>query len=61
MYYLLNDWFKTEACQISVGEKELMCQSVGLDSITYRLYVNEIMNLCLWVKRFAEAMIDGGE
>lgn len=34
---------------------------VGMDSNTYRLYTNEVMNLCLWIKRFAEGLIAGDE
>ena len=37
----------------------LMKRIVTLDSASYRMYANEIMNLCLWIKRFAEGLIDG--
>lgn len=60
MYRLLNEWFKDEACLLPVAQGDLMERIVNLDSDAYRLYTNESMNICLWVKRFAEGMIDGG-
>lgn len=38
-------------------EKGLMEQITELDSGGYRLYMNEVMNLSLWIKRFAEGML----
>lgn len=35
----------------------LMERILGLDNMGYRIYTNEIMNLCLWIKRFAEGML----
>lgn len=59
MYELLNQWFASEACFLSEGKDDLIKCIVNLDSGSYRLYVNEVMNLCLWVKRFAEGMMEG--
>lgn len=39
------------------AEKGLMEQITELDSGGYRLYMNEVMNLSLWIKRFAEGML----
>ena len=61
MYKILNEWFKNENCRISAGDKDLVEQIVNQDSVTYRLCVNEMMNLCQWLKRFAEGMIEGGD
>ena len=66
MYNILNEWFekewfKKEDCRILPGDKDLVEQIVNLDSVTYRLYVNEAMNLCQWIKRFAEGMIESGD
>lgn len=61
MYRLLSDWFNDKACLLPSIRGELIEGIVNLDSDAYRLYTNESMNLCLWVKRFAEGMIDCGE
>lgn len=61
MYDLIQKWLEAKECVISVGKEDLMEQILNLDSETYRLYTNEIMNLCLWVKRFAEGMIESGK
>lgn len=39
------------------NKQDLACRITGLNSMEYRLYTNEIMNLCLWIKRFAEGML----
>lgn len=57
MYGLLEQWFNTGSWYSDKKECGLMERIVKLDSGTYRLYANETMNLCLWVKRFAEGMI----
>lgn len=36
---------------------DLMERITKLDSTGYRIYTDEIMRLCLWIKRFAEGMI----
>ena len=36
---------------------DLMERITKLDSTGYRIYTDEIMHLCLWIKRFAEGMI----
>lgn len=61
MYDLLNDWYKSEVCQLSGKQGDLIDCIVSLDSGTYRQYMNEIMSLSMWIKRFAEGMIDGGQ
>ncbi|MBS6645728.1 MAG: type III-B CRISPR module-associated protein Cmr5 [Clostridiaceae bacterium] len=61
MYNILNEWFKNKDCRISLGDKDLVEEIVNLDSVTYRLCVNETMNLCQWIKRFAEGMIESGD
>lgn len=61
MYNILNEWFKNKDCRISLGDKDLVDEIVNLDSVTYRLCVNETMNLCQWIKRFAEGMIESGD
>lgn len=38
-------------------QTDLMERITQLDSTTYRIYTDEVMNLCLWIKRFAEGMI----
>lgn len=35
----------------------LMKQIVNMDSGDYRIYTDKTMKLCLWIKRFAEGMI----
>lgn len=61
MYKLLSEWFQDEACLLPGPEGDFMKHIVYLDSDTYRLYTNESMNVCLWVKRFAEGLIGSGE
>ena len=58
MYKLLNEWLKERGYLKPGKQADLMESIVNLDSSTYRLYTNECMNLCLWVKRFAEGMIE---
>lgn len=57
MYQLINNWTKNKFSRLD--EDDLVKHIVEMESSTYRIYVNEVMNLCLWVKRFAEGMIDG--
>lgn len=59
MYQIVDQWFQREKFQSSGHKEGLMKRIVELDSDTYRLYMIEMMNLCQWVKRFAEGMIDG--
>lgn len=61
MYGLLKDWLNRKECLLPEKREDLMECITNLDSDAYRLYTNETMNICLWVKRFAEGMIDGGE
>lgn len=58
MYELLDVWTKNKFCLKS--EEALMERIVHMESGAYRIYTDEIMNLCLWIKRFAEGMIDSG-
>ncbi len=54
MYGIMAKWLK----QKKLCDSELMACITGLSSQDYRLYTNEIMALCLWLKRFAEGMIE---
>ena len=56
MYDLINTWF-AEHCDCSSNTK-LAERIISLNSKEYRLYTTEVMNLCLWVKRFAEGMAE---
>ena len=53
MYGLLDQWTKGKFGE----EGSLMERIVHMDSASYRLYTNEIVNLCIWIKRFAEGLI----
>lgn len=53
MYGLLDQWTRDKFG----GKGSLMERIVHMDSGSYRLYTNEIVNLCIWIKRFAEGMI----
>lgn len=57
MYEMLDQW--TRAKFGAAGD--LQERIVGMDSKTYRLYTNEIGNLCIWTKRFAEGLIKKDE
>ena len=39
------------------SKQKLLNKLVNMDSSAYRMFANEIMDLCLWIKRFAEGMI----
>lgn len=53
MYNLLNQWTSDKFGTTG----DLLGRIVEMDSKTYRLYTNEIVNLCIWIKRFAEGLI----
>lgn len=61
LYMIISEWIKIKfPISDKKGKKEeFMKDIVGLDSQNYRIYTNEIMNLCLWIKRFAEGLIEG--
>ena len=58
MYEMIDQWTKKRFCQETECKESLVERIVGFDTNSYRLYESEVMNLCLWVKRFAEGMID---
>lgn len=56
LYGEIEGWLRISNNML--GEKEdLMDKITGLNNIETRLYTDEIMNLCLWLKRFAEGML----
>lgn len=55
MYQLTDDWTKRKFGEMDC---DLMQRITKMDSKQYRLYTRELMNLCLWVKRFAEGLIE---
>lgn len=57
MHILINEWVKKKFKKLQ--DDDLTGYIMSLDSSQYRVYTNEIMNLCLWIKRFAEGMVDG--
>lgn len=61
LYACIEEWAGTE-CMKRIpnfdSKDDLMNCIVKLDSNMYRLFTNEIMHLCLWIKRFAEGMLD---
>ncbi|WP_130864413.1 type III-B CRISPR module-associated protein Cmr5 [Bacilliculturomica massiliensis] len=57
LYTLITEWAAHKFGTFD-GE-ELTGRIMALNSPQYRIYTNEIMNLCLWIKRFAEGMVDG--
>ncbi|GEM_PF-7012882 len=59
MYQIMDKWFRDKKFQVTGETKDLIERIVNLDSSTYRLYMSEMMKLCLWVKRFSEGWIDG--
>ena len=56
MYKLINTWIVKHFDPSS--NTELAKRIVSLNSKEYRLYTTEVMNLCLWAKRFAEGMAE---
>lgn len=57
MHKMISGWIKRK---YPTDESDVLIKRiVKLDSASYRMYTNEIMNLCLWIKRFAEGLIDG--
>lgn len=54
MYQFLNNWTKSK---FGEEEEDLMKRITSMNSTSYRIYTNEIMSLCIWIKRFAEGMI----
>lgn len=58
LYEMINQWTKE---QFGESEPELMARITDMDSAGYRLYTDEIMALCLWIKRFSEGMIGSNE
>ena len=75
LYTLINNWMTCKFDEIDGvkaaevdgkdgrGERdegdELTRRIMSLESSKYRVYTNEVMSLCLWIKRFAEGMVDG--
>lgn len=59
MYEMLTRWIESDDCLLPPKKDDFMECIVNLDGDSYRLYVNEIMNLCQWIKRFAEGRIEG--
>lgn len=53
LYEMLGEWTMN---QWGEKERDLMERLTNLDSIGYRIYTDEVMKLCLWIKRFAEGM-----
>ena len=53
MYGMLDQWTSDKFGTAG----DLLGRIVDMDSNTYRLYTNEIVNLCIWIKRFAEGLI----
>ena len=57
MYKSIGDWLQ-EQYDWPKGQEDIIQKIISQDSVTYRLYMQEIMSLCIWLKRFAEAMLD---
>jgi len=55
---LLEQWLTS---QEMVKEKPLIATIIQQDSNTYRMLLQETMALLVWVKLFAEGMLDGEE
>lgn len=58
LYNAIDDWTKNKFSVESKTGSDLMNRITNMDSACYRLYTDECMNLCLWIKRFAEGMIE---
>lgn len=59
LYKIITNWLdKKFHVQLS---NDLLKQITQMDSQTYRLYTNEVMTLCIWIKRFAEGMGDNND
>lgn len=59
LYKEIDEWTKKslEGKAEDDNELELADRISQLNHMEYRLYTNEVMNLCLWIKRFAEGML----
>ena len=57
LYQLIDTWTRNRFCPADT-KTELAQRISSLSSQEYRLYTVEVMNLCLWVKRFAEGMVE---
>ena len=57
LYQLIDTWTRNRFCSADT-KTELAQRISSLSSQEYRLYTVEVMNLCLWVKRFAEGMVE---
>lgn len=59
LYKEIDEWTKKslEVKEENGKELELADRISQFNNMEYRLYTNEVMNLCLWIKRFAEGML----
>jgi CRISPR-associated protein Cmr5 len=56
LYDILSNWSKKQSYMKNMP-KDLMEAIMELDSNTYRRLTKEMMQLMMWIKRFAEGMI----
>ncbi|NBJ68370.1 MULTISPECIES: type III-B CRISPR module-associated protein Cmr5 [Clostridia] len=55
LFNMIHEWLKKRKI---IENDQLMEAITGADLTTYRVMTNEIQQFLIWVKRFAEGMID---
>ena len=58
LYKLIDEWTQTNLPAPETNKEELAHRITHLNSSEYRVYTTAVMNLCLWVKRYAEGMVE---
>ena len=58
LYMLIDKWIQTNLTAPEAKKEALAQRITHLNSSEYRLYTTAVMNLCLWVKRYAEGMVE---
>lgn len=63
LYQQISGWLMEDKRHLlagaDAGAGELVARVISLPSVQYRAVTREVLALCLWLKRFAEALIEG--
>ncbi|WP_066194098.1 type III-B CRISPR module-associated protein Cmr5 [Gracilibacillus timonensis] len=57
LYRRLNEWYGKKDGKQVARDFELYCKIPCMSSEEYRIFTREVLELSIWIKRFAEGMI----
>ena len=64
IYQQITNWLlnnKKELIDLDTNDGDLIAKIITLDSVSYRALTQEILALFMWLKRFADGLIEGEE